>query len=96
MVIGGRSVHSVTDDVELISLDPRNYPIPFRLQNLKRFSKKVWWGGGALFSPGNITIKFTYILFNFLSPSIWPFPVYNNQGVPKVLNLLQVYWHLRR
>jgi hypothetical protein len=48
------STHPLTDEVELISLDPRNNPVPDQLRNMNRFpgigiSRGV---GGALSTSG--------------------------------------------
>jgi hypothetical protein len=54
LVIGGiDSSICGTDDVELISLDPKRNPIPARYRKLQRFPKKIWWGGGASFAAGS-------------------------------------------
>jgi hypothetical protein len=42
----------LSDTVELISLDPKNNPVPDRFKNLKKFPINIRWGGGALFSHG--------------------------------------------
>jgi hypothetical protein len=56
LVIGGEdSTFSVTDVVELISLDPKNNPVPARLKNLKKFPTSIDSGGGAMLTQGQST-----------------------------------------
>jgi hypothetical protein len=43
----------VLDTVELISLDPKNNPVPDRFKTLKKCIFPINNGGGALLSPGN-------------------------------------------
>ena len=50
MVIGGaypRYPSEVGDDVELVSLDPINYPVPDCLQNLNPLPAPIFYAGGA-------------------------------------------------
>ena len=50
MVIGGdypRYPSEVGDDVELVSLDPINYPVPDCLQNLNPLPVPIFYAGGA-------------------------------------------------
>jgi hypothetical protein len=51
-VVGGY-IYQATDTVELISLDPKNNPVPDRFKNLNKFPVKIFSGGGACFSHGN-------------------------------------------
>jgi hypothetical protein len=56
LVIGGLdSTYSETDVVELISLDPKNNPVPARLKNLKKFPIIIFSGGGAMLTQGQST-----------------------------------------
>jgi hypothetical protein len=57
LVIGGETANSgVSNEVELISLDLKNNPVPARFRNLNTLPLKVNRGGGALFTAGNIQI----------------------------------------
>jgi hypothetical protein len=47
-VIGGQ--HST--GVELISLDPKNNPVPDRLKNLNQFPTGICHGGGGMLTQG--------------------------------------------
>jgi hypothetical protein len=52
LVVGGVVDGYSTEEVELISLDPKNNLVPDRFKNLKKFPKKIRYGGGALFYHG--------------------------------------------
>jgi hypothetical protein len=53
LVIGGVSDGSkITDELELISLDPKNNPVPDRLKNLNKFPTNIFRGGGAMWTQG--------------------------------------------
>ena len=54
LVVCGKTANGWTDTVELVSLDPRNNPVPDRFKELNKFPSLIQYsGGGALFSPGN-------------------------------------------
>jgi hypothetical protein len=56
LVIGGLdSTGNISDVVELISLDPKNNPVPARLKNLHKFPTKIDNGGGAMLTQGQLT-----------------------------------------
>jgi hypothetical protein len=56
LVIGGLdSTGNISDVVELISLDPKNNPVPARLKNLKKFPTIITTGGGAMLTQGQST-----------------------------------------
>jgi hypothetical protein len=52
VIVGGLSANGTTDDVEVISLDPENNPVPTKLQKLNKFPQKIYGGGGGLLKPG--------------------------------------------
>jgi hypothetical protein len=54
LVIGGYTDNS-TDVAELISLDPKNNPVPARLKNLNKFPTSINSGGGAMLIQGQLT-----------------------------------------
>jgi hypothetical protein len=61
-VIGGcDSTCSSTDALELISLDPKNNPVPAQLKNLNKFPTNILGGGGAMLTQG----QFTRLLIKF-------------------------------
>jgi hypothetical protein len=52
-VIGGyQTPMDVSYEMELISLDPRNYPVPTALSNLEKVPERIY-KGGALLTPDN-------------------------------------------
>jgi hypothetical protein len=56
LVIGGfDSAGKLTDELELISLDPKNNPVPARLKNLNKFPTRLDLGGGAMLIQGQLT-----------------------------------------
>jgi hypothetical protein len=52
LVMGGWTHNGLTADVEVISLDPKNYPLPDRLGSLEKMPRKMQHGGGALLTTG--------------------------------------------
>jgi hypothetical protein len=51
LVIGGALENRVTDEMELISLDTMNYPVPTALQKLRRLPVDGLIRGGAIMKP---------------------------------------------
>ncbi len=57
MVVGGVADGGELDDVELISLDPVNHPVPDCLKQLGNFPTPIIWGGGAALQNGKLEKK---------------------------------------
>jgi hypothetical protein len=55
-VIGGYTHDDQVQDVELISLDERNNPLPTRLQKLKKFPEPFLCGAGGRLNTGECQI----------------------------------------
>ncbi len=53
MVVGGYGDNDWIDDVELISLDPVNHPVPECLRRLRNFPAAISAGGGAALKDGS-------------------------------------------
>ncbi len=54
MVVGGYDSRGRIDDVDLVSLDPVNHPVPECLKQLGSYPTDMYSGGGAALSDGSL------------------------------------------
>jgi hypothetical protein len=51
LVVGGMTCIGLTNEVEVLSLDPTN-PVADRFKKIKQFPKEIVFGGGGLSTHG--------------------------------------------